>query len=384
MTSSRRNTAPEIDDVELRALVQLRMLPAITYQRLIELLARHTAQSIVENATELLARKPAAVVRSDTLQRRVDLAMAMMERRRIELITMRDPRYPASFRRLNEFAPPMLFCRGRTDLLAARNLAIVGARDSTEYGDSVAAMFATELARRGVVITSGLARGIDSIAHNSALDAGAPTIAFLGCGIDVHYPPCNARLQERIAEEGLLVTEFAPGDSAFPFHFPQRNRLIALLGSGVLVIEAGPKSGTRRTVEWALDYQIEVLAVPGPIGRYESQGTNEIIRDGGHIVMSVRDILELLHWSDPVPEEVVSDDAAPATVTTPAARSVFEALDATAVHIDEIARRAGLPVHETLGLLVELEIDGIAVAHPGKRFARNLQPPGTPGVLTVR
>lgn len=374
MMSSRRNTGPEIDDAELRALIQLRMLPAITYARLISLLSRHTAKSLLENAEEALGAQTAKAAQSDALQRRADLACQMVQRQNVIVLTMQDPLYPDSFRRLGDFAPPILFCRGRTELLATRNLAIVGARDSTEYGDSIAAMFATELARRDVAITSGLARGIDSVAHVNALDAGGNTIACLGCGIDVHYPPRNARLQERIADAGLLISEFAPGDSAFPYHFPQRNRLIALLGAGVLVIEAGPKSGTRKTVEWALDYGIDVFAVPGPIGRYESQGTNEIIQDGGHLVICVRDILEHLHWEDVLTPNAAAADAVPATISTPSARSVFEALDATAVHIDEIARRANLPVHVTLAVLVGLEIDGIAVSHAGKRFSRNMSP----------
>lgn len=348
------------------------MLPAVTYARLISLLSRHTAKSIVENASDLLEAKAACAAHSAPLNRRADRALETIKRQGISIITQQHPLYPGSFHRLARYAPPMLFCRGQTELLAVRNLGIVGARDSTEYGDSVAAMFAVDLARRGIAVTSGLARGIDSVAHRHSLDAGGQTIAFLGCGIDVHYPRSNVRLQERIAEEGLLISEFAPGDGAFPHHFPQRNRLIALLGGGVLVIEAGPRSGTRKTVQWALDYSVEVFAVPGPIGRYESQGTNEIIQEGGHLVICVRDILELLHWDNTLPATTVSAAAFPAAISTPRARSVFAALDATAVHIDEIARRAGLPAHEAVALLVELEIDGIAIAHAGKRFSRNM------------
>jgi DNA processing protein len=296
-----------------------------------------------------------------------------IRRQNVSVISIREERYPDRLRALGQFAPPMLFCRGRAELFATRGIAVIGARDSTEYGDSVAELLSTELARRGVTVISGLARGIDGIAHESALRVGGATIGVLGCGIDVSYPPRNARLQHRIAEEGLLISEFAPGEPAYPKNFPQRNRLIALLGSGVLVVEAGVKSGTRKTVDWALNHNIEVFAVPGPIGRYESQGTNEIIQDGGHLVMSVRDVFEVLHWTcEHVPDMVPGDDMLFATADT-ALRSVYDRIPATAVHVDEVARRTGLSVPDTLTHLMQLELDGLVVQHPGKRFARVLR-----------
>src|SRR5688572_3997803 len=206
--------------------------------------------------------------------------------RDVTLITDRDSRYPERLRILGELAPPKLYCRGNLDLLTPkRSIAIIGARDSTEYGDSVAELFATDLARRGITIISGLARGIDGIAHRSALAVGGNTVAVLGCGIDVIYPHSNQRLQEQIAEEGLLISEFGPGGPAMKHHFPQRNRIIALLGHGLVVVEAGLKSGTRITVDWALDHQQDVFAVPGPIGRVESEGTNQAIQDGAHLTV---------------------------------------------------------------------------------------------------
>jgi DNA processing protein len=294
--------------------------------------------------------------------------------RDVTLITDRDPRYPERLRILGELAPPRLYCRGNLDLLTSkRSIAIIGARDSTEYGDSVAEMFATDLARRGITIISGLARGIDGIAHQCALTVGGSTIAVLGCGIDVIYPHCNQRLQERIAEEGLLISEFDPGAPARKHHFPQRNRIIALLGNGVLVVEAAYRSGTRTTVAWALDHEQTVFAVPGPIGRAESQGTNETIQDGGHLVTSTRDILETLHWTDAaLPDAALEDDAVPATIADPATRAVYAALDATARHVDEIARRSRLSAADALLHLFQLELDGVVTQHPGKRFARTL------------
>lgn len=293
----------------------------------------------------------------------------------VTLITDRDPRYPERLRILGDLAPPKLYCRGNLELLTAKRiLAIIGARDSTEYGDSVAEMFATDLARRGITIMSGLARGIDGIAHASALAVGGNTIAVLGCGIDVIYPHCNQRLQERIAEEGLLISEFEPGAPAHKHHFPQRNRIIAMMGQGVLVVEAAYRSGTRITVKWALDHQQDVFAVPGPIGRAESFGTNETIQDGGHLVMSTRDILEVLGWTDAVlPDTSTSGDDAHAHISDPAARAVFAALDATPKHVDEIGRRCGQSASDALQHLFQLELDGKVLQHPGKRFAISLK-----------
>lgn len=286
----------------------------------------------------------------------------------VNLVYDCDANYPGRLKYLGEFAPPRLFCRGNLDLLNPnRSIAIIGARDSTEYGDSVAQLFATDLARRGITIVSGLARGIDGIAHESALEARGTTVAVLGCGIDVDYPPRNARLQARIAQEGLLISEFTPGTPAFPRNFPQRNRIIAMLPNAVLVVEAELKSGTQSTVRWALDHGQTVFAIPGPIGRRESAGTNELIRDGGHIALSPRDILEAMQWSDAqLPD---CDDASPA-IADHSARAVYAALDLTGRHVDEIARRCRQSAAETLLRLLHLELDGQVRQHPGKRFSR--------------
>jgi DNA processing protein len=291
--------------------------------------------------------------------------------RDVTILNDRDADYPERLRRLGEYAPTTLYCRGNLELLNTRSIAIIGARDSTEYGDSVAEMFASELARHGITIVSGLARGIDGIAHMSALAVRGNTIGVLGCGIDVYYPHSNMRLQERVAEEGLLISEFPPGAPAHRHHFPQRNRIIALLADAVLVVEAGPKSGTRITVNWALGYGQDVFAVPGPIGRYESQGTNEICQEGGHLVISVRDILETMHWTEPE-ACAAADSEMPVDVGDPLLNEVLSALDASARHIDEIGRRCRQSPADTLLHLLQLELDGLVVQHAGMRFARKL------------
>lgn len=303
--------------------------------------------------------------------------MSMMSSRRstvpdVTIIHDRDALYPERLRILGELAPPTLYCRGNLDLLNTnRSIAIIGARDSTEYGDSVAEVFASDLARRGIAIVSGLARGIDGIAHVSALAAGGNTVGVLGCGIDVYYPHRNARLQERIAQDGLLISEFEPGTPAFKNNFRERNRIIALLADAILVVEASLKSGTQITVGWGLKFNQTVFAIPGPIGRPESAGTNEIIRDGGHIAMSTRDVLELMKWTDAKLPDLSSDDVPP-TIADPATRAVYATLDATGQHVDKIARRCRQSSSDVLLQLLQLELDGLVVQHPGKRFSRIL------------
>ena len=373
MTSSRRNTDPEPDDAQRSALILLRMLPALPDQRLNQLLASYDPKSLIDHATpELIGAAAYAALKSSALRDRLTNALRMVDKLSVSVISTRDPLYPARLRPLEMLAPPIIFMRGRSELLDNRIIAVVGARDSTEYGDSVAELFASELAQRSVTVISGLARGIDGIAHDSALRAGGSTIAVLGCGIDVSYPPRNAQLQERIAEAGLLISEFAPGTTAFPKNFPQRNRLIALLSSGVLVVEAGVRSGSLKTVDWALRYNVEVFAVPGPIGRPESQGTNEILRDGGNIALSIRDLFEVLKWADaPAVDclESIPGDAVPLS-DDPMTRALYSQLSLTASHVDALARKVGLSVQDALMHLLQLELEGVVVQHPGKRFCR--------------
>lgn len=289
----------------------------------------------------------------------------------VTILNDRDAQYPERLRILGDLAPRTLYCRGNLELLdSQKSIAIIGARDSTEYGDSVAETFACDLARRGVTIISGLARGIDGIAHKAALDGGGGTIAVLGCGVDVYYPHCNARLQDRIAQEGLLISEFPPGTPPMKHHFIQRNRIIAILAHGVFVVEAKHKSGTHITVEWAINYGQTVLAVPGPIGRPESEGTNAILMEGGSMVLSPRDIAAELKW----PYTDAKVEQPEITIEDSITRKVFACVDTIARHVDLIAARCALSSSEALTHLLELELDGMVVQHPGKRFSRPLQP----------
>ena len=210
-----------------------------------------------------------------------------------EIITFHDPRYPETLKEI--FDPPLLlYARGRADLLGSFQIAVVGSRRPSPYGTAVAERLSGELAAAGLVITSGMARGIDTAAHRGALRAGGSTLAVLGCGIDVIYPSENRRLAAEIAEKGLLLSEFPMGATAFPQNFPIRNRIISGLSCGVMIVEAAQYSGSLITARLALDQGREVFAVPGSIASKLSWGTNMLIKQGAALVQEWKDVVEAL------------------------------------------------------------------------------------------
>jgi DNA processing protein len=246
--------------------------------------------------------------------------------------------------------PAGLFLRGRAgvELLARPAVAIVGARACSGYGASVARMLGRELAAAGLLVVSGLARGIDAEAHRGALDAGRPTVAVLGCGIDRDYPAAHAQLARRIGESGLLVSEYAPGVEPAPWRFPARNRIIAGLCAATVVVEARERSGALITADFALEEGREVFAVPGEIGSALSAGTNDLLKLGAAPLTSAADVLSSFGLEA---TERPSDDG-----------GLLDLLPATA---DELVRRTGMSAAEVARALVELELTGAAVARDG-------------------
>jgi DNA processing protein len=250
----------------------------------------------------------------------------------------------------------------------------VGTRAPTDYGRRTAAGLSFQLARAGYAIVSGMARGIDSVAQAAALDAGGATIGVLGHGIDRVYPPENHRLFAQVRERGLLLSELPPGEEPLAGNFPRRNRLIAALSVGVLVVEMGEKSGARHTVEYALELGKEVFAVPGPIGSAASAGTNQLLKEGARLVTSARDVLEELQGVGlPLRPVAASSAVEPQPRTPPADLApdearVFAALADEPRHVDEVAAAAGIPASAALGALLGLELREVVEALPGKQF----------------
>ncbi len=271
------------------------------------------------------------------------------------------PGYPRSLGDLS--APPsVLFALGRTELLREPGVAIVGSRRATAYGRRVARQLGAGIAARGRCVVSGMAMGIDAAAHRGALPG--PTAAVLGSGVDVVSPPRNERLYREIVEKGVVVSEYNPGVRAEPHHFPTRNRLIAALAGDVVIVEASRKSGALITAGMALDLGREVHAVPGPIDRPTSEGTNRLIADGAGVIVDTGLEDAGLH-STPPPEE-------------PGLRELLELIPAAPVTAEEVAATAGRPVEEVATSLTVLEIRGYLTP---TRDGRVMRTPGRVGTL---
>ena len=271
--------------------------------------------------------------------------------------------------------PILLFALGDLDLLAKPAVAIVGSRDHSAYGSQVATMVATRAAGAGVVVVSGMARGLDAVAHAATLDANGGTIGVLGNGLGVIYPAANRTLYERVSAAGLLLTEFPPGERPRVGSFPRRNRLISGLGRVTVVIEAAAGSGTMITVESALNQGREVMAVPGAITSPTSVGTNRLLRDGATPLLDVDDLLQYFPELDAGTVQLPLVPADPQETPLPATLSEDERTLASLVgrearHLDQIVTDSLRPVSEVLAMLSGLELAGVVEQLAGWRFRR--------------
>jgi DNA processing protein len=288
-----------------------------------------------------------------------DAYLRALGERGLRWLPRSDDTFPERLRAIHD-PPPGLFLRGGADaeLLSRPAVAVVGARSCTDYGAHVARELARELAAAGVVVVSGLARGIDGWAHRGALDAGGDTVAVLGCGIDRDYPRAHAELAARIAAAGLIVSEYPPGVEPAPWRFPARNRIVAGLTLGTLVVEARERSGALITADLALEEGREVFAVPGEITSGLSRGTNALLRTGAVPVTCAEDVLEAVGIepaAKPQPEPPPSG----------APRIVLAAIDGGARTADEIVRATGFAADEVAAALVELELSAHVSASAG-------------------
>lgn len=312
---------------------------------------------------ETVAGAKAASARRESSRRRVAKhLLSEAVDRGVRIVTWSCPAYPRSLRQLAD-PPPLLFTKGRHSLLDSDGVAIVGSRRATVDGRDTARRLGRGLGRSGVTVWSGLALGIDGAAHEGALQVEGDTVAVLGSGVDVPYPRSHRALYERIALEGLLVSEFAPGQQAAPWSFPRRNRLLAALAHTTAVIEAGARSGALITVDHALDLGRDVWAVPGPIDRVAHEGSNRMLADGARPLVSIPDFVE----------SVAGRVSRAAPKMASPQRSLLEAGVLAALSDDpllaeEVAARCGIGIPTTLALLTTLEIHGEIERLPGARF----------------
>ena len=284
----------------------------------------------------------------------LDEVVRRVERTDVHVLTWDDANYPALLRTIPD-APPVMFVRGEITPADEWAVALVGTRKATVYGREVAHRLAGDLAHNGVTVISGLARGVDSVAHKASLEAGGRTIAVLGSGVDYIYPAEHRKLAEDIVENGALISDFPLGTRPEASNFPARNRIISGLSLGTIVIEAGLRSGALITADFALDQGREVFAVPGSILSPASAGCNRLLRDGAHVVTEVGDVLETLHF-DHVSEKQMAREILPDNATEAA---ILDRLSAEPRHLDELSRDTELPVEVISSTLVMMELKGM-------------------------
>lgn len=275
-----------------------------------------------------------------------------------QICTFVEPEYPSLLKELPS-APPLLYYRGRLSIEDDRALAIVGTRRATTYGRDVARQMATAVAQAGITVISGLAIGIDGIAHTAALESSGRTIAVLGNGIDRIYPVENQKLAETIIsqDQGAIISEYPPGTPPDAKHFPSRNRIISGLALGVLIVEAPPNSGTMHTANAAAEQGREVFAIPGNILSLNSQGTNLLIQEGAKLVTQPQDILDELNLSHRLAQtRQAVRKISPSDVVEAA---LIELLELEPLHVDEIAIQSGMTIHDVSARMTMMSLKGM-------------------------
>jgi DNA processing protein len=295
-----------------------------------------------------------------------DVEWQRLEAARVRAITWDDPAYPARLREIDD-APPLLYLKG--DLVTQDELAVavVGTRRPTPYGRQVAEEMSYQLAGNLVTVVSGLARGIDGIAHRAALQAGGRTLAVMACGLDMVYPPEHKKLAAEIAERGALISEQPLGSQPRGDYFPRRNRILSGISLGVLVVEGDLKSGALITANFANDQGREVFAVPGSVYSTQSRGTNlKIQRGEAKLVTNIEDILEELNLQT-APQQIEMLELSPATDTE---AELLRHMSREPVHIDEVCRESGLPISTVSSLLAMMELKGLVREIGSKAYVR--------------
>ncbi|KVW95516.1 DNA-processing protein DprA [Thiobacillus denitrificans] len=372
------------------AWLRLALAPGVGNTSLIRLLtAFGSPEAVLASGRSALtahlsrAQCDALLAESDAVQ--LDAAHAWLAQPGNSLMTLADEDYPKTLLEIAD-PPAILYCKGRRSLLNQPCLGIVGSRNATPQGVRDAEAFAHALSDAGLTIVSGLALGIDAAAHRGGLAGAGSSVAIIGTGLDRIYPARNKALAHRLAENGLIVSEFALGTPPLPGHFPRRNRLISGLSRGVLVVEAAPNSGSLITARVATEQGREVFAIPGSIHSPLARGCHALIKQGAKLVESAADILDELAWQQRLAPPVLREDrpqgehpegheclaaaypsrALPETLSDP----VLDALDGAPTTPDTLAQRTGLTLDALSAKLLTLELDGRIASLPGGRYQK--------------
>lgn len=357
----------------LEALLGLFSIPTIGPARMRKLISvLGSPEAVLKAGTRQLTgiegidTKTAAKIKAGPDLEFVDKQITQMDSLKVGVLTYWDNVYPDRLKRIYD-PPAFLFYKGNLNLLNDKMFAVVGTRVATAYGRFISEKLASDLSQNGLTIISGFARGVDTIAHKAALKHNNATVAVLGNGLDQIYPAENKKLFNQMVEEGLFLTEYPLGTKPDAGNFPKRNRIISGMSCGVLITEAGQKSGALLTAMYALDQNREVFAVPGPVNSGKSMGTNGLIKGGAKLVENVADIIEELKGQI----TFTTSDSGPKPDTTKLSgiyKKTYEILDLEPLHIDQIAIKIQSNPSETLSALLTLELRGYIRQLAGKMF----------------
>lgn len=372
----------KLKNSEIKNWLALKAIPGISdnlYKRLIEKFG--SPEEVLKAEEKALARVPEIkrdVVRTirekrvpaSSADRDVAKELELIKRHKIDIITLNDVSYPPSLKAIYD-PPPLLYVKGKIKRKDKNAIAIVGSRRATTYGRLTAQRLSAQLAAQGITIISGMARGIDSEAHKGALAVGGRTIAALGCGIDVVYPPENRALEERIASSGAVITEFPFGTRPFAGNFPKRNRIISGLSLGVIIVEAAQRSGALITARLALEQGREVFAVPGSTTSPYSKGTHNLIKEGAKLVEDIDDILEELRPLIEIAKEKgkeSQDSLRP--LLSKEEEIIYNLVTQEPKHIDLLIQESKLSAQKVTGILMNLQLKRLVKELFGKNFVR--------------
>jgi len=318
---------------------------------------------------ELISKKHLIQIKKNIIEldKFAQKQLEQAEKLGVRIISYYDKEYPNLLKEIYD-APPLLFIKGNFSILNDKTLAIVGTRLASDYGLKTAGYFAGGLAENGVTVVSGMARGIDSAAHKSAIEAGGSTIAVVGCGLDIVYPPENKNLKSRIEEHGVMVSELPFGTEPLAHNFPRRNRIISGLSYGTIVIEAGMKSGALITAQTSIDQGREVFAVPGSIYNKRTKGTHYLIRQGAVLVEDVSQVfIEIPGWVQS--KQSFTEEEIRGSLSEKE-KALWDVMNYEPMHIDSITETTGTNISNALTVLLSMELKGYVKQLSGMMFIK--------------
>ena len=299
----------------------------------------------------------------------IDRELDLIDSKKINIITLNSPGYPENLKNIYD-PPPFLYVKGQIKKEDNNAFAVVGSRNTSEYGVIATEEISRQLALRGITIVSGMARGIDSYAHQAALACRGRTIAVLGSGVDVIYPAENRKLYHAIAEHGAVISEYPMGTAPYSYNFPARNRIISGLSTGVLVAEASLKSGSLITARLALEQGRDVFAIPGNVFSYKCKGTNKLLRSGAKLVESADDIIEELQFKVDAYAQIAKKEVGRILDLNPETQIIYELIQEEPVQINDLIIKSELSFSRLSSILLDLELSNLIKQLPGKRFIK--------------